>query len=430
MNGEGPLSIPTFRRLVAAWTFSNFGDSALYLTLAIWVKDLTGSNASAGIVFLFLGLPAFVAPVAGHVADRFSRRRLVVGANLGAAGGVATLALVDGPSDVWIIYAVTFGYGLLTYLTSACASGLIKDLVPDHGLASANGILSTIDQGLRLLSPLAGAGLYAVFGGAAIAALTAATLVLAAAIVATIDMVESEPTAVADRATFLVEFTAGFRHLRSTRGLARLTVLLAVATAITDLANTAIFAVVDEGLGRTAGFFAVIASIRGLGSVFGGITAAWLVAKFGERTTLAIGLLVLGCGITSMLTVSTIVILLGSLVVGVGIPWAYISYTTLRQRATPAVLQGRVSAAANLAFNAPQTLGTALGAVLITVVGYRTITALMIAVVVTCGLLALRGPDVVDGATSPPAPYSKRSTSAGARRSGADEGAAVPPRGR
>jgi MFS family permease len=401
MNGDGPLAVPSFRRLVAAWTFSNFGDSALYLTLAIWVKDLTGSNASAGIVFLFLGLPAFLAPVAGHVADRFSRRRLVVVANLAAAGAIGTLAFVDGPSDVWIIYAVTFGYGLLTYLTSACASGLIKDLVPDPDLASANGILTTIDQGLRLVSPLAGAGLYAAFGGTALAALTATTLVIAAAIVATIDMVESEPTAAAERAAFLVEFTAGFRHLRSTRGLAQLTVILAVATAITGLANTAIFAVVDEGLGRPASFFAVIASIQGLGSVLGGLTASRLVARFGERTTLAIGLLVLGGGITSMLTVSTIVVMSGALVVGVGIPWAYISYTTLRQRATPATLQGRVSAAANLAFNAPQTLGTALGAALITVIGYRTIAVVMIVVVVTCGVLALRSPDI-DGCDERP----------------------------
>ncbi len=235
-------------------------------------------------------------------------------------------------------------------------------------------------------------------GGTALAALTAGTLIVAALIVATIDMVESEPTAAAERAAFLVEFTAGFRHLRSTRGLAQLTVLLAVSTAITGLSNSAIFAHVDEGLGRSAGFFAVIASIQGLGSVLGGITASRFVTRYGERTTLAIGLLVLGAGIATMLTVSTIVVLIGSLVAGIGIPWTYVSYATLRQRATPAPLQGRVSAASNLAFNAPQTFGTALGAVLITVVDYRTIAAVMVIVVVTCGAQAFRSPDVVESA--------------------------------
>ena len=80
--------------------------------------------------------------------------------------------------------------------------------------------------------------------------------------------------------------------------------------------------------------------------------------------------------------------MIGSL--AIGIPWAYVSYVTLRQRATPAVLQGRVSAAFNLAFNGPQTFG----AVLITVVDYRVIAAVMSIVIVACGLLALRSPDV------------------------------------
>jgi hypothetical protein len=38
MTRTGNLGTPGFRRLVIAWSFSNFGDSALYLTLAIWVK--------------------------------------------------------------------------------------------------------------------------------------------------------------------------------------------------------------------------------------------------------------------------------------------------------------------------------------------------------------------------------------------------------
>ncbi len=47
----GALREPRFRRLLVGWSLSNFGDSALYLSLAIWAKDLTGSNAAAGLVF-------------------------------------------------------------------------------------------------------------------------------------------------------------------------------------------------------------------------------------------------------------------------------------------------------------------------------------------------------------------------------------------
>ena len=107
------MRMPVFRRLAIGWTFSNLGDSVLYLTLAIWVKDITDSNAAAGLVFLFLGLPVLVAPLAGQIADRRSRRRLAIYANLVEAVVVIMLVFVDGRSDVWIIYAVTFAYGCL-----------------------------------------------------------------------------------------------------------------------------------------------------------------------------------------------------------------------------------------------------------------------------------------------------------------------------
>lgn len=389
MKLPGALTVPAFRRLTVAWTFSNFGDSALYLTLAIWVKDLTGSDAKAGLVFLFLGLPAFGAPLAGHLADRLPRRRLVVAANLVAAGGIMTLGLVDRPGDLWIIYAVTFGYGLLTYVTSSCASGLIRDLLPDEHLAGANGLLQTIDQGLRLLSPLAGAGLYAAFGGTAIAALTASMLVIAALVVLTVRMQESGPTPVDERGPFRSEFTAGLRHIRATPQLLALTAILSVAVGITGFSNSAVFAVVDEGLGRDSTFFGILASVQGAGAVVGGITATIVLARLGERLTLAVSLALLGIALGSAVVANVGVILVALFFAGVAVPWTFVTYATIRQRLTPATLQGRVSAAANLALNGPQTFGTLGGAALIAVIDYRLMLVGMAVVIAGCAVAAL-----------------------------------------
>ena len=387
---QGALSVPSFRRLATAWTFSNFGDSALYLTLAIWVKDLTGSDASAGLVFLFLGLPAFLAPLAGHLADLFPRRRLVSIANLIAAGVVMILVLVDDASDVWIIYAVTFVYGWLTYVTSACGSGLVKDLVPAEHLAGANGLLTTIDQGLRLVSPLVGAALYATFGGIAIASLTAGSLIIAAVVVATIRIVETGPTPPDQRSSFTSEFTAGLRHIRQTTGLAQFTLWVAIATAITGFANTSIFAAIDQGLDRPSEFFAVVASVQGVGSIIGGITSAILISRLTERTTMTVGLLLLSAGVSTIAGSSTILLLAGAVAAGLAIPWIYVSFATLLQRLTPSQLQGRVSSATNMAFNAPQTAGTAIGAALIAVLDYRILVAATAIVLATSSLFVFR----------------------------------------
>jgi MFS family permease len=95
------LRDPRFRRLLVGQSLSSFGDSALYLSLAIWAKDLTGSNAAAGAVFFALGLPILFAPLAGHLVDRVSRRRLLIVTNAAAGIGVLALLAVQSRAQLW-----------------------------------------------------------------------------------------------------------------------------------------------------------------------------------------------------------------------------------------------------------------------------------------------------------------------------------------
>lgn len=378
------LRVPVFRRLAVGWTFSNLGDSILYLTLAIWVKDITDSNAAAGLVFLFLGLPVLIAPLAGQIADRWSRGRLAIYANLVEVAVVMMLLFVNGRRDVWIIFAVTFAYGCLTYVTSAANAGLVRDLLDDDHLAGGNGLLTTIEQGLQLVSPLLGAGAYGLFGGVAVAVVTSSVLLVAAAVIATVKMVETPPAE--EREPFWPEVSAGVRHIRNVPVLSRITTALGVAFLVTGFANTAIFAVIDQGLHRSSEFFGVLAAIQGGGAELGGITAAALVGWLGERAAMAVGLVVLGTGLGVIAIPNTTLVCVCAAVGGIAIPWTIVSCTTLRQRLTPATLQGRVASASNVAMNAPQTVGTALGAVLIAIVDYRIVVVVMGVVVTACAL--------------------------------------------
>jgi hypothetical protein len=52
----------SFRRLLVGQTLSAFGDYAMFLALAIWVRDLTGSNAAAGLTFLTFSIPSLFGP--------------------------------------------------------------------------------------------------------------------------------------------------------------------------------------------------------------------------------------------------------------------------------------------------------------------------------------------------------------------------------
>jgi MFS family permease len=57
---------------------SLFGDSALWLAMAIWVKVLTGSSSAVGLSWFALAAGSLFGPLGGVLADRFRRLPLLV----------------------------------------------------------------------------------------------------------------------------------------------------------------------------------------------------------------------------------------------------------------------------------------------------------------------------------------------------------------
>jgi MFS family permease len=390
-----------FRRLALAWLFTNLADSALFLMVAVWVKELTGSNGAAALVFAMLGLPALLAPFLGQVADRVSRRRLLLVANLVVTGVVAALFLVDSAAWLWLLYLVIVVYGAVGYLTAAAQSGLIRDLLPDEHLASGNGLLTSIDQSLRLISPVLGTGLYALAGPRTVVVLTAFCFLLAALALATLRVHESAPEPAGDRGTYWTEVSAGFRHLARTPQLARITLLLAGVCAATGLLNAAVFPALEQGVGLPASALGALVSAQGIGAVAAGLTAAWAIDRWGERTTFAVGTLGLGLGIVPVLGTSVVALVAGLVLLGAGVTWAVVAYMTMRQRLTPPRLQGRTGAAANMTINVPQTLATAVAAGLLAVVDYRVLVATTTVLVLLAALAAARpAPEPADSMAS------------------------------
>src|SRR5690625_3982286 len=192
-RGPAALRHRGFRQLSTAWVFTNLADSALYLMVAVWVKDLTGSDGAAGFVFAALGLPTFLAPFIGQLADRVSRRWLLAAGNATLAVLVLSLVLVRDARDLWLVYGVTFVYGAMGFLTASAQSGLVRDLLDDDALAGGNGVLTTVDHAFRLVSPLLGTALYVAAGPRAVVLVTAACFALTAVLLTRVEVVESPP---------------------------------------------------------------------------------------------------------------------------------------------------------------------------------------------------------------------------------------------
>jgi len=380
------LRIRDARVYLAGQACSLFGDSALLLVLAIWVKELTGSAGRAGLVFFAFALGTLLGPLTGVIVDRVRRRLLLVAANVAGALAVLPLLAVGGAGDVWLIYAVAFLYGLTYVVIAAGQSALLTTLLPAERLIDANGFLQTVREGLRLVAPLTGAGLFAAFGATLVVALDATTFLVAALALLALRGREPRPARARTPDSRLGELLAGARHIRRTRDLRRMVIALGIALLAIGFCESVMFEVVAQGLHRPPAFLGVLLAIQGVGAVLGGITAARVARRLGESALSAAGMAGFAIGCTLLAIAAEPVILLGVALFGFGLPWIVVGEITLVQRRTPHELQGRTFSAAELLTGLPQTLSIALGALLVGLVDYRLLLVAIALVVCAAGV--------------------------------------------
>lgn len=373
-----------FRLLFVGQTLTMFGDVALFLVLAIWVKDLTGSDGAAGSVFLALVLPMVLAPVGAVWIDRFPRRLVMLWNDVGTGAVVLCLLFVHDRADVWIIYAVAALYGVSQQIFFAARSGLLATWLEDELLADANGLLESMRSGLRIVGPLTGAALYGAFGGGATAALDAATFFASAFVLFLLRVPDIARTTSRD-VTFAREVTEGMRHLARTPELRLLAAVFAIALGVVGFLQPALFSLVDEGLGRPPEFVGIVAMVQGAGAVAGGVLAGRALRRFAELKVIGVGTALVGLGLAPMATARLPAVFAGAVAVGVGIAVLNVGYVTILQRRTDTGLQGRVFAASETILNLPFAVSIGVGAALVGTLGFRPMYLTNAVVLAACG---------------------------------------------
>jgi MFS family permease len=385
------LSYRDARLLLAGQMLSAFGDWAMLIVLAVWMKSLTGSNALAGLTFFVFAAGSLLAPLGGLLADRMRRRPLMIVADCLLGAFVLVLLLVHDRGDAWLIYAVAFVYGALGTVFFPARAALLKVMLPEDLLADANGALTATREGLRIIAPLAGAGLYTLLGGGAVAVLDSATFAASAFFLSRMRVPEAKPAPPEHH--FVREVTAGLRHVWDTLPLRQVVVGVAVALLVVGFAETLIFAVL-AALGEPPSFFGVFATIQGIGSIAGGVTAAAVLRRVGQVHLVGMGLALFALADLCLIAPSLPVVLVAGPVAGIGVAWAIVGFSTALQTRTPLAIQGRVSAAADLTLSVAQATSIATGALLSTLVDFRILFVVMAAVVLASSgyLLSRREP--------------------------------------
>ncbi len=378
------LRVPGMRLLLAGETTSTFGDWLLLLVLGIWAKTLTGSNTIAGAMALTFAAPSLASPLFGWVVDRFRRRPFLIVANLLSGAALLPLLLVNNRHDVWILYLCGVAYGISFSITGGAFAGLIKILVPDHLIGTANGAFSGIRQSLRLVGPLIGAGIFAAVGGKVVTLIDVASFGVAALTLALIRAPQAPVTR--GELHWLHEVSAGVRHVWRVMALRRTTIAAGVAMLALGAVDTMIYAFIDQGLHRPPTFLGVMVTLQGVGAVLGAVSAPKLMTKLGEVAVMSIGVIAFGAALAVVVHPTLLFTLAIAMPVsGIGNGVCFVAFSTLTQRRTPGPLMGRVSAATDMVVGGAQTLSMVVGVSIVAVVSFRYVFGVIAVVLLAVG---------------------------------------------
>lgn len=390
-NDVKPLGA-TYWRLWGASGLSNLADGTLKVALPLVAIQFTQSpSLIAGLAFA-LTLPwlLFALP-AGALADRFDRRRIMLGANVlrSVLLGLLVAAVVVDLASIWVLYIVALGIGIAETLYDTSAQSILPQIVERKQLSRANGRLYAAEvTANQFIGPPLG-GFLAAAGAAAAFATPAGLWLCALGVLLLVKgnfrIIRDEPT------TMRVDIAEGLRFLWRHRLLRT----MAVMTGGFNFASNAAFAVLvlfavgpTSEMGLSEVGFGLLLTATAAGSLVGSFISEWIEQRLGRSRSLILAILAGALLIGSpALTSNPYLLGLAFFVGGLSLVLANVIMVSLRQRITPDRLLGRINSGYRLVAWGTMPLGAAAGGLLAEWFGLQIMYGIMGLLVL--GLLGL-----------------------------------------
>lgn len=355
-----------FRWLWAGFASSNLADGVLLAAGPLLVTSITlapfavaGALVAQRLPWLLFGL------LAGEVVDRVDRRRLMVVAHLVRAAVLAVLvgAVLADQLSLVVVYGTMFLLGSAETFADNAGSTLVVATVRDESLGVANArLVGTRTVANQLAGPPLGALLFGL-GVALPFVVEAVLLLLAASFIARLPR-RGRPRADGgeDALGLRQRLAEGLRWLRGHPPVRRLAIVIALFNLTFGATYSILVLYAFERLGLDETGFGLLLTASAAGGVAGALLYARIERRFSYTAMLRTGLLVETS--THLLLASTRSWAFAAVVlVAFGVHeavWGSLS-TTIRLRATPEHLLGRVNSIYLLAVLAPLSLGALLG---------------------------------------------------------------------
>src|SRR5437667_9923431 len=176
-----------FRLLWLGQVVSQMGD--WFDTIAVYTiaLRLTGSSRSVALIMVARFLPSVImGPLSGVIADRFSRRSIMITADLLRAVVVLGFLLVRRPDQMWLVYVLTVLPLAFSAFFEPAKTAAIPSIVSDRELLPANAIASVTWSVMLTLGAALGGFVAGSFGTNAAFVLDSLTFVASAMLISTV----------------------------------------------------------------------------------------------------------------------------------------------------------------------------------------------------------------------------------------------------
>jgi MFS family permease len=355
-----------FRWLLSSSWVSNLGDGIALAAGPLLVASQTHDPFLVAMAGLLQRLPWLLFGLyAGVIADRHDRRLIVVLVNLVRAAVLALLAvaIATGAVDVVIVLVAMFLLGTAETFADITTGTLLPMIVakPDLGVANAriNVGLITLNQ---LAGPPLGAFLFAV-GMVWPSIAQAVTCALAAVLVARI--VIAPPERNGEPSHLRAEIVEGVRWLWHHPPIRTLTLTVTFFNVTFGAAIAVLVLYADERLGAGPVAFGLLTTAGAVGGVIGSTSYGWLERNVGMGNIMRAGLIIETLTHLTLATTQTFAVAMAIFVLfGVHEAAWGTTVVTVRQRAVPIELQGRIGSVYMMCLMGGLVIGSAVGGVL------------------------------------------------------------------
>jgi MFS family permease len=330
------------------------------ISAGLWLLDLTHSFGLAALAGICTYAPTFLGPWIGAVVDRLPRRPLLVVGDVALSLLLLTLLAVHSGRSAWLIFAVLLVRGVGYALIDAGETAILPSALPPEILGAVNGWRSSALEGTKLLAPLAGAGLYAWKGPVPVVLLCAFLPLATALCYALLSVGPSAPAPLSDRGVW-----AGVALIFRLPAVRVPVLVAAVAIAMSGLTNAAVLAHLVRDLHLPSDRLGLVTSAQGGGSIVSGLLVGRLLDRLSPARVAVVGATLFGIGRLAWAVPWFAPGLVGSFVIGVGLPWTLIAGITAIQTETPARLLGRAAASSNTVMFGPVALAIPVGSGLV-----------------------------------------------------------------